>query len=118
MRALNRDRGIELARSVRKADTFWKRLRGLRGRPALPPGEGLWIVPCRGVHTRGMAFSIDVLFLDAAGRVLSLEEDLEPGRFPPIRWRARTVLELPPGTVRDSSTKVGDRIDFDATEES
>jgi uncharacterized membrane protein (UPF0127 family) len=117
MRALNRDRGTELARSVRKADTFWKRLRGLQGRPALPPGEGVWIVPCRGVHTRGMAFSIDVLFLDAAGRVLSLEENLGPGRIARIRWKARTVLELPAGMVRDSRTEAGDRIEFQATEE-
>jgi len=118
MRALNRDRGTELAHRVRKADTFWKRLRGLQGRPALPRGEGLWIVPCRGVHTRGMGFSIDVLFLDATGRVLSLEEGLEPGRFAPVRWRARTVLELPAGQVRESRTQVGDRIEFHATEES
>ena len=118
MRALNRDRGTELARWVRKADTFWKRLRGLRGRRDLPPGEALWIIPCRGIHTRGMAFPIDALFLDADGKVLSLEENLEPGRFAPIRWKARTVLELPAGTLRDSRTAVGDRIDFQATEES
>jgi len=118
MRALNRDRGTELARRVRKADSFWKRLRGLQGRRSLPPGEALWIIPCRGVHTRGMTFPIDVLFLDAAGTVLSLEESLEPGRFVPIRWKARTVLELPAGTLRDSRTGVGDRIEFQATEES
>ena len=117
MRALNRDRGTELARSVEKADTFWKRLRGLRGRRGLPPGDALWIIPCRGIHTRGMAFSIDALFLDSSGTVLSVEENLQPGRFAPIRWKARTVLELPAGTLRDSRTAVGDRIEFQATEE-
>ena len=117
MRALNRDRGTEIAHSVRKADTFWKRLKGLRGRGGLPPGEALWIIPCRGIHTRGMAFPIDALFLDASGTVLSVEENLEPGRFAPIRWKARTVLELPAGTLRDSRTAVGDRIEFQATEE-
>ena len=117
MRALNRNRGTELARHVEKADSFWKRFRGLQGRPEMPSGEGLWIVPCRGVHTRGMAFPIDVLFLDASGTVVSLEENLAPGRFAPVRWRARTVLELPAGTLRISRTGVGDRIEFQATEE-
>jgi uncharacterized membrane protein (UPF0127 family) len=118
MRALNRNRKTELARRIHKADSFWKRLKGLRGRPELPPGEALWIVPCRGVHTRGMAFPIDVLFLDASGRVVSLEENLGPGRFTPICWKARTVLELPAGTLRSSRTGVGDRIEIQSTEES
>ena len=118
LRALNLDRGTELAHRVRKADTFWKRLKGLQGLRALLPGEALWIVPCRGVHTRGMAFPIDVLFLDGSRTVVSMEENLQPGRFAPIRWKARTVLELPFGTLRESRTGAGDRILFQAMEES
>jgi uncharacterized protein len=117
VRAMNRDRGTELARRVEKADRFWTRLRGLSGRPELPPGEALWIVPCRGVHTRGMSFPIDVLFLDRHCRVLAVEENLAPGRVAPIRWRARTVLELPAGTVCGSATRIGDHIDFETREE-
>ena len=117
MRAMNRDRGTELARRVERADRFWKRLRGLSGRRELPRGEALWIIPCRGVHTRGMSFPIDVLFLDGECRVLAVEENLAPGRIAPVRWRARTVLELPAGTVRGSDTRIGDHIDFETREE-
>ena len=117
MRALNRDRGTELARRVERADTFWKRLKGLRGRPDLPPGDALWLIPCRGVHTRGMAFPIDVVFLDASHAVLALEQGLGPGRFIPIRWKARTVLELPAGTLEKSRTRIGDQIEFQTSEE-
>jgi uncharacterized protein len=117
MRAINRNRGTKVAVRIRKADTFWKRLRGLRGRRSLPAGEALWIVPCRGVHTRGMAFPIDVAFLDASGTVVSVEENLPPGRFTSVRWKARTVLELPAGTLKDSRTDLGDRIEFQSTEE-
>src|SRR5213593_121100 len=113
MRAANRDRRTELAGRVEKADTFWARLRGLRGRSSLREDEALWIVPSRGVHTRGMAFPIDVVFLDRAMRVLAVEENLAPGRFTPIRWRARTVLELPAGRIRASLTRIGDRIEID-----
>ena|SRR5881296_870846 len=117
MRAANRDRGTELASRVRKAGTFWARLKGLLGRPGLPDGEALWIVPSRGVHTRGLSFPIDVVFLDRAMRVLAVEENLAPGRITGIRWRARTVLELPAGRIRLSRTRIGDRIEIAGTEE-
>jgi hypothetical protein len=65
-----------------------------------------------------MSFPIDVIFLDRSGTVVSLEENLGPGRFTPIRWKARTVLELPAGTLRESRTGVGDRIEIQTTEES
>ncbi len=117
MRAANRDRDTELASRVEKADTFWARLKGLRGRTDLLDGAALWIVPSRGVHTRGLSFPIDVVFLDRAMRVLAVEERLAPGRFARIRWRARTVLELPAGRIRLSRTRVGDRIEIGDTGE-
>ena len=66
-RALNRTRQTCLATALAVADTHWTRLRGLLG---LSPndfgnGRGLWIVPCRGVHTLGMGFAIDVVYLIA-----------------------------------------------------
>jgi len=113
MRAVNSHRRTDVATHLEKADTFWMRLRGLTGRSGLNSGEGLWIIPCRGVHTHGMAFSIDVLFLDRDRKVVGVEESLSPGRFAPIRWKARTVLELPPGTIRRTGTKLGDRIEIE-----
>jgi len=112
VKAINQRSTEELAARVVKADTFWTRLRGLTGRSGLDSGEGLWIIPCRSIHTHGMAFPIDVIFLDRERNVVGLEENLSPGRFAPIRWKARTVLELPAGTVRRSRTRVGDRIEI------
>jgi len=112
MQAVNRDKKAVLARRVEKADTFWSRLKGLRGRPALSEGAALWIIPCRGVHTRGMGFPIDVLFLDGALRVVGLEENLDPGRIASFRWEARTVLELPAGTLHRTGTRPGDQIEM------
>jgi uncharacterized membrane protein (UPF0127 family) len=113
MRAVNRQRQVEIAAKVHKADTFWTRLRGLSGRSGLSTGEALWIIPCRGIHTHGMAFPIDVLFLDRDRNVVGLEENLSPGRFAPIRWKAKTVIELPAGTVRRTRTQLGDRIEIE-----
>jgi len=113
VKAINPRRDAELATRVIKADSFWTRLRGLSGRSGLESGEALWIIPCRGVHTHGMAFPIDVIFLDRERNVVGVEENLSPGRFAPIRWKARTVLELPAGTVRRSRTQIGDRIEIE-----
>ena len=46
------------------ADTSAKRRTGLLKHTGLAPGEGLWIVPCEGVHTFRMKFAIDVVFLN------------------------------------------------------
>jgi uncharacterized membrane protein (UPF0127 family) len=110
MRALNKERSAVVASRVEVADTFLKRLRGLRGRDRMAEGSALWIVPCRGIHTRGMSFPIDALYLDREQRVVAIEQNLPPGRIASVLFRARTVLELPAGTVRRSATRVGDHI--------
>lgn len=112
MRAFNRDRQQEIADSVVVADTFGKRLRGWLGRDQVRDGEGLWIVPSRAVHTRGMRFAIDVLFLDRMCRVVAAKMNMSPGRMTRIWWRARTVLELPAGTLQRTGTGVGDLIEI------
>jgi len=44
--------------------------------------------------------------------VVGAEENLAPGRFAAIRWKAKTVLELPAGTIRRTRTRLGDHIDI------
>ena len=78
---------------VRLAATRWTRLRGLLGRDA--PGA-LLIAPARSVHTCGMRFPIDVVFLDERLTVVRVVRALRPWRVAGER-RARAVLELPAG---------------------
>ncbi len=54
MRVVNRTRENVLGEKVRMADTFLSRFVGLLGTAAIREGEGLWIVPCRSLHTLGM----------------------------------------------------------------
>ncbi|HZQ25478.1 MAG TPA: DUF192 domain-containing protein [Terriglobales bacterium] len=116
--AFNRTRSVYLAKNLQVADTHWTRLRGLMARDPddFPEGQGLWIVPCRGVHTMGMRFPIDVVYLDGEETVVHVEEDLRPWRFAPIRIEARSVLELPRTTVSFTRTVVGDKIEIDRHE--
>ena len=110
--AFNSTRQASLADDLRIADTHWTRLRGLVGAKAsqFVSGQGLWIVPCRGVHTLGMGFPIDVIYLTADNTVVHLESNLHPWRFAPIRWNAKTVLEVPADTIRSTGTQLTDCI--------
>ena len=100
----------ELARRLIVADSLFRRMKGLLGRASLAADEGLWICPCNSVHTFGMKFPIDVVFLDAGKRVIALSENLLPNRLTRIHFKAASVLELPAGTIRDVSLTIGDEI--------
>jgi uncharacterized protein len=112
--ALNRTRQAYLATRLRIAETHWSRFRGLMCSDAgsFPAGQGLWIVPCRGVHTFAMRFPIDVVYLDGDKIVIHLEENLKPWRLAPVRLRAASVLELPDRTLSSTQTAIGDRIEI------
>ena len=96
--------------AVEVADTLVARWRGLAGRSRHPAEEALWVVPAHGVHTFGLRFPIDVVFLDSQGRVIHLVESLGSMRIAGIRWNCTSVLQLPPHTIHDSDTRVGDRL--------
>jgi uncharacterized membrane protein (UPF0127 family) len=112
--AYNRTRQAYLAQDLAVADSHWSRLRGLMAVEArnFPQGRGLWINPCRGIHTCLMRFPIDVIYLDAAQKVVYLAENLRPWRLAPLRLSAASVVELPPGTIHKTHTGVGDVIDL------
>jgi len=112
MQVRNLTRGRLLAGRLRVADTAWTRMRGLLGYPPLRPGEGLWIRPSNGVHTVGMRYPIDVLFLDGRRRVIDLYENLPPLRLTRVRWAARSVIELPVPVIVESGTQVGDQLEI------
>ena len=114
--AFNRTRQAYLATQLTVAGTHWSRLRGLMCTSVTKfrTGDGLWIVPCRGVHTFAMRFPIDVLYLDSSLRVVHVEENLQPWRLGKVKLQARSVLELPPATLQISGTGVGDEIEIGA----
>ena len=74
----NRTRQTVLATEADTADTSQKRRVGLLKHKSLPPGQGLWIVPCEGIHTFGMKFPIDVLYLDRKKKVLKVRPHMGP----------------------------------------
>lgn len=76
------------------AATRLSRLLGLALLDRDRAGPGLLLPRCRGVHTFGMRFALDVFFLDSAGRFISLRAAVPPRRV--VRDRlAAAVLEVP-----------------------
>lgn len=112
VRVRNQTRDRMLAECVTVADTSRKRRTGLLKHESLPAGEGLWIAPCEAVHSIGMKFAFDVLFLDRSRRVLKIRKEMVPNRMA-ICLRAYSVLELPAGTAAATGTAVGDQLQFE-----
>ena len=110
----NRTRGVTLSSKAEIARSFRKRTKGLIGRTLgeFSQGNALWIVPCDGIHTFGMRFPIDVAYLDAQGRILKIYHQLAPFRIAAVSFKAKSVLELPPGTLAQTNTDVGDVLEF------
>jgi uncharacterized membrane protein (UPF0127 family) len=107
----NETQGTPVAGAVRAVHTWKARLTGLLATPALAEGQGLWLSPCTSVHTLFMRYAIDVIFLDADGRVLHCVT-LAPWRL--SRWvpKAAGVLELAAGAAQKTRLRVGDRLLF------
>ena len=112
VRNVTRDR--ILGDGVREATSLFSRMKGLLGMRSLSPGEGLWLCPCHSIHSMGMDFEFDALFLDAGMRVVALYRRFRRNRISRIYWDARGVLELPGGTIERTGTEVGDEIEFRA----
>lgn len=112
LRIRNLTRNVVLMEAAEVADTSAKRRTGLLKHERLAPGEGLWIAPCEAVHTFGMKFPIDVLFLSRGRKVLKVRENMVKGRMA-FCLRAYSVLELPAGTVSATGAAVGDQLEFE-----
>jgi uncharacterized protein len=115
LRVRNSSKNTALADRADIADTSRKRQVGLLKHSRLEPGEGLWITPCEAVHTIGMKFPIDVLFIDRKRRVRKIRSNMPRWRMSACLW-AHSVLELPSGTAAATQTARGDQLEFEKYE--
>lgn len=96
------------------ASSFVGRLRGLLGKTALSLKQGLLLAPCNQIHTVGMGFAIDVVFLAKDGMVLRCVEKLRPHRFARCRSAYQT-LELMAGAVEHYALQEGECLHWQIT---
>jgi uncharacterized protein len=89
--------------SIRVARGFFARTRGLA---FAPPGAPLEIPGCRSVHTFGMRYALDLIWIDADRRVVRIDRDVAPRRFRGCR-KARAVVEVQAGGADSLLTREG-----------
>jgi len=106
----NKTRESFVSLNVTVADTHLTRLLGLLGRMRLRSDEGIWVIPSYGVHTIGVPFAVDLIYLDYENRVIGLVESLGGFRVGPVRLRCASVLELANHAIYSSQTQVGDEL--------
>ena len=112
VRVRNETKGVSLGESIAVAADSKTRRVGLLRHQRLNAGEGLWIVPCEAVHTFGMNFEIDVVFINRKKEVLKVRKHMTKRRIA-ICLRAHSILELPAGTLDETGTIPGDRLEFE-----
>lgn len=96
---------------IKVADGFWTRLRGLLGTKELPEQRGLLLRGCNSVHMIGMLYALDIVYLDRAGVIVKIVEDLKPLQLS-CCWQAKDVLEIKSGAARREGWQVGKQLQW------
>lgn len=99
-----------MAQEVKTAYTLIARTKGLMGKSEMPAGSALLLRPCNSIHTCFMRFNIDVAFLSNSWEVVGLLNHMRPWRFTKLYLNAVQAIELPAGTIKQTGTKLGDRL--------
>ena len=108
-RLVNHTRSIVLAARVEPAFDSSGRRTGLLGRQSLPHDTVLAIAPSNAIHTFGMQFPIDVLYIRRDGTVLKRVLALKARRLS-AAWRGFAVLEFGAGHPGVAATQIGDTL--------
>jgi hypothetical protein len=102
---------------VASADLSFASLKELLGKLALKSGEGLWMVPFRGIPETNMRDPLDLIYLDEDCRVIEVVESFPTFRVTPSSPHATSVLALPTHSIYSSQTQPGDQLVLCAAEE-
>lgn len=107
MRLHNITRAALITENLKVAQKWWDKTLGLLSKKN---PRSLLFYTRFGIHTFGLKLPIDVLVLDNSNKVVILKQNLHPNRF--FFWNPRynQVIELPSGLIKQSHTKIGDRL--------
>jgi uncharacterized membrane protein (UPF0127 family) len=108
----NTRNGTIVATRVDRLTGFFRRGLGLLARASLRRDEGVWLTSCDAIHTIGMRYAIDVVFVDREDRVLQIDRNVKPNRFALICRTAKAVIELSAGALDQVDLAIGDRLEL------
>lgn len=86
--------GVTITQNAQIANTFFSRFRGLMFRKTIPDDYALQIKPCNQIHMLNMRFAIDVVYLSRDGRVVKVDENVQPGKICKTVKEAESVIEM------------------------
>lgn len=112
MKLLNKTKNQIIATHVELADTFIKRAVGLLGHKNLDKENCMWFDECKSIHTIGMRFSLDVIFVDKNMVVKKVLLNVKPGRLTFPVWSARSAFEFSAGALEKQNIQPGDQLDL------
>lgn len=96
---------------VWRAEAMLDRMRGLLGRAPLQIGQALLITPCNSIHTLGMKYSLDIVFIDAKGTILKICRNLRSFRMAGCIG-AHSIIEFTAGEAERIGLLVGDELQW------
>lgn len=99
--------------TLKTASSLRERVVGLLGKSSLAEGEALHIKPCGSIHTFGMKFSLDLIFLDSELRVCETAWNVSPNRMVLGGISAKSVIEVESGWINANLFSTGVRLDID-----
>ena len=108
-RAVLEQNGATVVARLHVARGARERTRGLLGRDALPDGEGMWFPACRLIHTFGMKFPIDLVYLNRRLEICKIVAGMQPGRLSACLG-AESVIELTSGAAKKLGLSRGIRL--------
>ncbi|CAM4313050.1 DUF192 domain-containing protein [Lacicoccus alkaliphilus] len=111
MQLINCTTGSVIASDIKQAHDFWSRFKGLMFKKDMSPDAALHLQPCSSIHTFFMKFDIDVIYVNEENEVVGIEKCLKPGKIGGRFKKARSVIELPAGTL-GNEISTGDTIGF------
>ena len=92
------------------AKKMLSRMVGLLGRRGLQEGSAMLLSPCGSIHTVGMKFTLDLIFLDKHQRVVRVVCGVLPNRFVLGGRGAKSVVEIESGWFDMLQLSVGDEL--------
>jgi uncharacterized protein len=109
----SKTRGQVVISDLKIADTYWSRLVGLLGKSSLHEDQAMLFLPGNNIHTFFMRFAIDCVFIDKNFRVVSIKENIKPGRMA-VQLNAYSVVEMKAGVAKLKGIYVGEELHVDA----
>lgn len=112
MSVRNRTRGKLLAETLLNFNSHFRETLSLLNKHGIPGNCALWINPCHAMYTIGISRPVDIAFLDKNRRVVKILRDFPPNCYTEPIPEASSALGLPPNSLSESDTRVGDLLEL------